>query len=145
MKISGPSSVRPSAPARRGGKSAASSSETFSVGGVERDATAAAVSDSSPLADVSALLALQEVTDATDGRARGLIRGRDLLRILEQVRLSLLSGTMPESQLARLLRLVKQRREAVSDLRLEEILREIELRAAVELAKFENHGNDRSA
>lgn len=89
------------------------------------------------LGKVDALLALQEVPDSLTGEARAKRRGEDLLDELEQLRLGLLSGTLPRAQLVRLNRLLAERREQIHDPRLAAIVAEIELRAAVELAKLE--------
>ena len=137
MKVTGPGSVRPSTPTRCTEKATRASSESFAVANADHEASVAKVAAGTPLADVSGLLALQEVSDSTDGRSQGLRRGRDLLQMLEQVRLSLLAGAISESQLSRMLHIVRLRREKASDPRLEGILRDIELRAAVELAKFQ--------
>ena len=96
-----------------------------------------AASGGASLGQVDSLLALQEVSDSltVDGRARK--RGEDLLDELEKLRLGLLAGTMPREQLVRLNRLLAEQREQVADPRLAAIVAEIELRAAVELAKLE--------
>ena len=85
---------------------------------------------------IEALLAVQSTHDATKGRSQGLARGNALLDHLENVRLGLLSGSMPRNELESLLNRVRDGQEGTSDPRLAEILREIELRAAVELAKL---------
>jgi hypothetical protein len=86
---------------------------------------------------VGGLLSVQEVSDATSEESRGLRRGYDLLDILDSIRLGLLTGSIPESQLQRLVQNLKQRREITLDPVLERTIREIEVRAAVELAKFD--------
>jgi hypothetical protein len=59
-----------------------------------------------------------------------------MLDELEQIRLGLLLGAIPRAKLEQLAQLVRARREQVDDPRLMAILDEIELRAAVELAKL---------
>jgi len=56
------------------------------------------------------------------------------------VRLGLLAGTIPTDRLGTLLSAVKAQRDQTDDPRLEQILDEIELRAAVELAKLGQFG-----
>ena len=51
--------------------------------------------------------------------------------------MGLLAGGIPVSQLQNIVNLVSRQREAVSDPRLKELLDEIELRARVEVAKYE--------
>ena len=59
-----------------------------------------------------------------------------MLDNLEEIRLGLLLGTIPVSRLEQLAQLVRAQREQVNDPKLTAILDEIELRAAVELAKL---------
>ena len=63
--------------------------------------------------------------------------GRDLLDMLEQVRLGLLLGRVPEAQLHRIVSRLEARHSEFGDPRIDQIIREIETRAAVELAKFD--------
>ena len=85
---------------------------------------------------MDALLSLQEVNpdESQDNVHR---HAEDLLDELDEVRHGLLVGALSRAQLTRLKALVTARRATVSDPRLAEILDEIELRAAVELAKYE--------
>jgi hypothetical protein len=85
---------------------------------------------------LASLLALQEMPDATARRRKAVARGDLLLDRLDELRLGLLSGSMPRERLADLARAVRGAREEVDDPRLAEILGDIELRAAVELAKL---------
>jgi hypothetical protein len=88
--------------------------------------------------DMNTVLALQEAPDATRGRARQRAkeRGNLMLDQLEEIRLGLLLGTIPMAKLEHLAQLVRAKREQIDDPKLLEILDEIELRAAVELAKL---------
>jgi hypothetical protein len=88
------------------------------------------------VASMDALLALQEVPDSTDRRSAGVRRGQDLLDQLDEIRFALLTGAMPIERLGQIVKLVRARREAFDDPKLAGILDEIELRAAVELAKL---------
>ena len=82
------------------------------------------------------MLAIQEVADAGAGRGRGIRRGFDLLERLEQLRQALVMGTLSVTQIERLADLVAGQKELVNDAALAEVLNEIEIRAAVELAKL---------
>jgi len=95
-----------------------------------------AVSGGASLAPVDALLALQEVSDDPGGRNRGRRYGDELLDHLDGLHLSLLSGRMSLDALERLSIMVAAKRGQVDDPRLAQILAEIEIRAAVELAKL---------
>ena len=59
-----------------------------------------------------------------------------MLDELEQIRLGLLLGAIPRARLEQLAQMVRARREQLDDAKLIAILDEIELRAAVELAKL---------
>ncbi len=95
-----------------------------------------AVSGGVALAPVDALLALQEVSEDPGGRNRGRRHGEALLDHLDDLRLGLLSGRMSLDALERLSAIVAPKRDQVDDPRLTQILEEIEIRAAVELAKL---------
>ncbi len=59
-----------------------------------------------------------------------------LLDVLDDLKLALLEGGVPKSRLVALMDLLKSRRDETSDPRLEAVLDEVEVRAAVELAKL---------
>lgn len=104
---------------------------------IPKETTAAAsLGPAAPMESIEALLAVQSTPDATKGRSRGLAHGNALLDHLENIRLGLLTGVLPRNELELLLRRVRDGQGRISDPRLSEILREIELRAAVELAKL---------
>ncbi len=140
MKVTGPGPVQNNAIRRtrkgadRGGKGG------FADEVAVTDAEPAAptqVRGPSSLAPVDALIALQEVDDATSGRKRALGRGREMLDLLDNIRHGLLIGGISRGKLDALVRAVKSERQGVEDPKLQEVLDEIELRAAVELAKYE--------
>jgi hypothetical protein len=103
----------------------------------------AGVNGGSPVGTVNALLALQEVDDSLNGRAKARQRAADILDELDQLRDGLLGGTLPRESIVRLVQLVRSRRPDVDDPRLKDVLDEIELRAEVELAKLDSHMGDR--
>lgn len=96
----------------------------------------ASVSGGSALGPVDALLALQEVPEAGERHARAWRRGSDLLDWLDELRLGLLVGRYPAAKLERLTTLLADQRDRADDPRLAGVIEEIELRAAVELAKL---------
>lgn len=109
---------------------------TFGVDQAPSTNAARAASAAKPVTAVDALLAIQEVPDATSGRSRALKRGSDMLDILDDLRLAVLAGLVPRAKLQALLDVVDRSRGDVADAGLNEVLDEIELRARVELAKF---------
>ena len=128
-----------SSTAVRSKKSRTSADGSF-IDVLEEDSGAEAkpsVSASVPLGQISSLLALQELPDATQGRSRGFRRAQDMLKGLEDLRLGILSGAISKSRLQQLGGIARQQREAIADPRIIGILDDIELRVEVELAKLE--------
>ena len=114
-----------------------STDQGFDVSLGDQPAATASAQGSLATQALAGLISLQEIGDALTGRRRALQRGERLLDALEDLRLGLLSGTLPRGQLAALVRLSREQAPLADDPRLAEILAEIELRAAVELAKLE--------
>lgn len=131
-------SNRPLKPAatRRGDRARDAGSTSFAEALTEGESVAPATS-AAPAAGVSSLLALQEVDDPTTRRRRAAQRGDRLLDRLDDIRRGLLAGSLPRATLAQLRQELKEARASTLDPRLDEVLGEIELRAAVELAKLE--------
>ena len=133
MKVTGPSGPSASSgarPARQGGGFSVPSSGAAAPAGA---ATAAAGVSGVP--GVSALMALQGVEDVTERRRRAIRRGSGLLDRLEELKLALLSGEAGEAALERLGRGLHEERPDDADPGLNSLLNQIDLRAAVELAK----------
>lgn len=140
MKIE-PTSPRSAAAPRKVGAGAAHGAASGDFAKALHDAIPShgpQVSMSVGLTGLSTVLALQEAPDATQGRAkqRAKERGQKMLEFLDEIRHGLLAGTMPISRLEQLAQMVRAKREQVDDPKLHEIMDEIELRAAVELAKL---------
>lgn len=135
MKVTGPSGTSPAA-----GQRPVRASGGFSVSqGTATSPTASnqAVSSTSSLSDVSALMALQGVETATERRRRAIKRGAGLLDRLDELKLALLSGEAGEGALERMARGLREERPDDADETLSGVLKQIDLRAAVELAKAE--------
>ena len=85
------------------------------------------------------LLAMQETAaepGPIGGRAQALRRGEDLLDRLDGLRLAMAAGAVAPDRLDELVVSLEAERTASDDPRLDILLAEIELRAAVELAKL---------
>ncbi len=91
---------------------------------------------SGSIGSLDAILALQEVEDATAGRKKAMRRGFRMLDLLDEIKLGLLAGRLPKSHLERLVAVVTDAVPDSDDPKLSHVLSEIELRARVELAKF---------
>ncbi|WP_183204878.1 flagellar assembly protein FliX [Brevundimonas lenta] len=139
MKVTGPSG--PSAPqTSRPARAAGGFSVPGASAGSSASATASAASVSG-VADVGALMALQGVEDATERRRRAIRRGGCLLDRLDELKLALLSGEAGEGALERLSRTLREERPEDADPGLTSVLNQIDLRAAVELAKADLRRN----
>ena len=99
------------------------------------DAQPAATTGAGLLAGVEGLFALQEIGDPLERRRRGLRHGHNLLDRLEKLRLGILTGEPSTEELGQLRQAASAGREQTEDPVLDDILGQIELRVAVELAK----------
>ncbi len=133
MRIHGPN--RPTAP---GAKPAArqNTSGTFTLQEAATAQQPAATAAPRSVAGIDALIALQGVEDPTERRRRAVARGRSALDVLEELKLSLLAGTLDREVVARLKTAAAGLKEATGDPGLDDLLAEIELRVEVELAKM---------
>ena len=137
MKVSGPT-----APSTSQSQRATRSSGGFSLPaatGGSAPASAASASSVSSLAGVSALMALQGVEDPTERRRRAMRRGHGLLDRLDDLKMALLSGQDGAAALSLLSHDLREERPDIdSDPGLKAVLDQIELRAAVEMAKSDS-------
>lgn len=139
MKVTGPSGIGAasgSRPARGGG-------EGFSIPAPQASSTAvqaAAISAAGGLMGVEALLALQDIGGPLERKRRAVRRAGFILDVLDEIKVALLDGEPEAGDLDRLRRAVRNERENTEDPKLEAVLNEIEIRAAVEVAKLELAG-----
>ena len=133
MKIPGTGPVQTTT-ARRRGKPAQSSGafagELASGKGAKESAP------STEVVSAGMLISVQEIGDPLDSRRRAVKRGEDILDHLDELRHGLLLGAYPPAKLDNLLVMIRRQQTNVTDPKLREILAEIEVRAAVELAKL---------
>ena len=87
------------------------------------------------LGGIDALIALQGIEDPLERRRRVVKHGRRALDALDEVKLGLLSGTLDQSTMLRLKSMAADLKEGSGDAGLDQVLAEIDLRVAVELAK----------
>lgn len=147
MKIEGPNSTSKSGAAKKAKKSGATGGPAFADslrGGGERadgvDRAAGAPGGGvGAVSSIDLLLAVQGVGDATDDqpkRQRASDWGATLLDRLDDIRLALLSGRLSADRLQALRDALAREREQAQDPNLAAVLKDIELRARVELAKL---------
>jgi hypothetical protein len=87
------------------------------------------------LSGIDALIALQGIEDPTERRRRAVKHGRRALDALDELKLGLLSGDLDQGTLLRLKAVAGDLKDGSGDERLDQVLSEIDLRVAVELAK----------
>ena len=87
------------------------------------------------LGGIDALIALQGIEDPVERRSRAVKHGRRALDALDELKLGLLAGTLDQSTLLRLKSVSADLKGGSGDERLDQVLGEIDLRVAVELAK----------
>jgi hypothetical protein len=87
------------------------------------------------VAGIDALIALQGVEDPVERRRRAVKHGRRALDALDALKLGLLSGTLEPAAFLRLKAVAADLKDGSGDEKLDQVLAEIELRVAVELAK----------
>ena len=90
---------------------------------------------------VDAMLALQDVGGPLERKRRAVGRASRILDVLDDIKDGLLGGEVSLGDLDRLRRAVRDERAHTEDTNLEAVLDDIELRAAVEVAKLEQAGH----
>jgi hypothetical protein len=136
MKIGGPSGPSSTGAARGAGRA---TSGGFSLSGVTSASEAAEAQRMAGLEGVmtvSALLALQGVEDPLSRKKRAMGRASRILDMLDDLKVAMLDGAAAPSTLDNLARAVREERASTDDPSLEDVLNQIETRAAVELAKL---------
>lgn len=131
MKIEGPRATSAPASSKR---AAGAGAAGFSVPTGETR-TAAPASAAAPLTALDAVLALQ--VDGGGKRKRQVRRGAQSLDALDRLAASMLSGGAAQAGDLDELRAALRDREPTGDSGLDSVLREIDVRSAVELAKRE--------
>ncbi len=107
----------------------------FTVTEQEQARKQGAASSLRAVSTVDALLALQGVEDVTERKKRAVAKGRKALDVLDALKLGLLDGSVDQRLLGRLKVAADGLTEASGDPALDNVLGEIDLRVAVELAK----------
>ena len=110
-------------------------SGTFTVSEQETPRNATAASSLRAISTLDALMALQGVEDPTERKKRAVAKGRNALDVLDKLKLSLIDGSVDQSTLARLKVAAEGLTDESGDPGLDQVLGEIDLRVAVELAK----------
>lgn len=141
MKVGEYSSIgKAGAAGRKKTDSAAGSGfmDLLGAGEAESAAMVSPAADISSVSSLDALLSLQEIPDDEITQRKALLQqGSDVVDALDGLRISLLSGHISKNVLERLKNLSVIKKRFMNDQRLSGIISDIELRAAVEIAKLE--------
>lgn len=132
MRIYGPNGAAlanaPASTRRAGGG-------TFKLSEQEAPRSNAAASSLRSISTLDALMAMQGVEDPLERKKRAVAKGRNALDVLDALKVAVLDGSIDGSALARLKVASEGLTEASGDSGLDQVLGEIDLRVAVELAK----------
>jgi Class II flagellar assembly regulator len=132
MRVTGPNGTAlaqaPAAPRRAGGGS-------FTLSEASTAQTANPAVALRTVGGIDALIALQGIEDPVERRRRAVKHGRRALDALDELKVGLLSGTLEPAALMRLKAAAADLKDGSGDEKLDQVLGEIELRVAVELAK----------
>ncbi|WP_238183195.1 flagellar assembly protein FliX [Methylobacterium trifolii] len=116
----------------------AEGAQSFSLGSAPAATGTSAPPAAASLAGLDAVLMLQGESDTpAERRRRTAKRGHDLLDGLDRLKYALLSGKVGTHELRAIAGRLSERASASGDPRLDGLIADIELRAAVELAKLE--------
>lgn len=132
MRIYGPNgtALAAAAPAKR-----RAGSGTFAVGEQEQAQGSSPAASLRTVGGIDALIALQGIEDPAERRRRSVKHGRKALDALDELKLSLLGGTLDQAALLRLKSSAVDLKDPSGDPGLDVVLAEIDLRVEVELAK----------
>jgi len=140
MKVTGPSGVGSAQGPRPARGAGGDGFRIVSPPTVSGPGQTSSVSGASGVMGVEALLALQDIGTPTERKRRAVGRAGRILDVLDEIKVALLDGDLSGGDLDRLRRAVREERAGTDDPKLEAVLEEIELRAAVEVAKLEFAG-----
>jgi hypothetical protein len=132
MRVDGPNRTAPTA-ASSGARRAPGG--TFSLAQAEAPQAQSAAVALRTLGGIDALIALQGIEDPTERRRRAVKHGRRALDALDELKIGLLGGTLDRATMLRLKSAAADLHDSSGDDRLDQVLAEIDLRVAVELAK----------
>jgi hypothetical protein len=139
-KITGYGPVKSAGTTKKTSGTAASSafSSLLGLSDAEGAAPPTQLSDVSATSAIGNMLALHEISEEDIKRRKVMQQGKNMLDTLENLRRQLLMGEIPAHTLVELGRQLSVQRQQVMDPKLMEVMDEIELRVAVELAKLES-------
>lgn len=139
MKVEGPNKSSGVKGASKSGAKQGAGGAAFSgmLGGADDVSEAKNVSGPMAVGGIDALLSLQDVGNSTEeSTKRAKKRALSLLDKLDELKVEILTGRVPQHTLHQLSNMIATQRESVMDPKLAAVLDEVDLRVQVELAKF---------
>jgi len=140
MKVTGPGGIGSSSSARPARSAGGEGFRIATPEAAPEPGAASSVSATRGVMGVEALLALQDVGGPLERKRRAVRRAGRILDVLDEIKIGLLEGGLSGADLDRLRRAIRDERDRTEDPALEAVLDDIELRAAVEMAKLEQSG-----
>jgi len=132
MRVTGPNGTALTAPPVAARRSAGGAFTLSEASAPQAQSAAVALRT---LGGIDALIALQGIEDPLERRRRAVKHGTRALDALDELKLGLLSGTLDQATLLRLKAIAGDLKDSSGDAGLDQVLSEIDLRVAVELAK----------
>lgn len=132
MRVNGPNGT---APASAPSVSRRSSGGAFTLSETSQPQAQSAAVALRTLGGIDALIALQGIEDPVERRRRAVKQGRRALDALDELKIGLLAGNLDQGTLLRLKAVAADLKDGSGDQGLDQVLSEIDLRVAVELAK----------
>ncbi len=104
----------------------------------EKSQEVSQVGEIAGVAPVGSILAAQEVDEDEGRKSQQQLQeyGGNILDRLEEIQQDILAGAIPKDRLAKLAQTLRMKKTSTDDQSLVSIINEIEIRAAVEIAKF---------
>lgn len=127
--------------ARRGRSTRTSGANAgeFQVPTARSSSRRANVHGAASVSGIDAIVALQSVDGPEDRRRKAVETGGKILDLLDKVKIGLLSGNIRRDDLSRLKKMIEQQQDVLDDPGLSDVLKQIDLRARVEMAKLKGH------
>ena len=122
--------------ATRSARSAGARDGQFQLPEGRATARRAEISGPATVSSVDTIVALQAVEEPSDRRRKAVKTGDRILDLLDKLKIGLLSGQVSVTNLDALKTTIERQQSLESDPELNDVLKQIDLRARVELAKL---------
>lgn len=128
-----------SSAAGRSGRAGSSRGGNFQLPGARGAVQRHEISGPSPVSSIDTILALQGIEEPSQRRRNAVESGGRILDLLDRLKVSLLSGRVPAGDLNALKKAIERQPGLEHDPELNDVLKQIDLRARVEIAKLKGN------